>query len=70
MKVVIEYCGRWNYKPKAISLIDKLKPYEYELNEGRTGSFEIKIDDELVFSKLIEKRFPEDKEVERWRWVT
>ena len=46
MKVVIEYCGRWNYKPKAISLIDKLKPYEYELNEGRTGSFEIKIDDD------------------------
>ena len=48
-------------------MIDTLKPYEYELNEGRTGSFEIEIDGELVFSKLFEKRFPEDREVERWR---
>ena len=48
-------------------MIDTLKPYEYDLKEGRGGSFEIEIDGELVFSKLFEKRFPEDKEVERWR---
>ena len=78
MKVLIEYCGRWNYKPRAISLIDTLKPsygsdhatamsFVSEINEGRTGSFEVEIDDKLVFSKLQEDRFPTDAEIESWK---
>lgn len=33
------------------------------LKPGARGSFEVKVDGKLVFSKLEENRFPEHKEV-------
>jgi len=46
-------------------LLDK---YELEVGEialvpSSGGRFEISVDDQLVFSKLAEKRFPEDEEL-------
>ena len=38
-----------------------------EINEGRTGSFEVEIDGKLVFSKLKKGRFPMDEEIEKWK---
>ncbi len=38
----------------------KLKP---ELIEGRNGIFDVKLDDELIFSKYEVERFPEGDEV-------
>ena len=72
MIVHIEYCGRWNYKPRATSLVEKLQPQDLpgfisEINEGRTGSFEVQIDGKLVFSKLKKGRFPMDQEIEKWK---
>jgi|TARA_Y100000310_G_scaffold68472_1_gene63860 selT/selW/selH-like putative selenoprotein len=37
------------------------------LTEGITGSFEVTIDDELVFSKLKEGRFPTEEEINGWK---
>jgi len=33
------------------------------IDKGRTGSFEVTVDDKLIFSKLKENRFPEDSEI-------
>lgn len=46
-------------------LLDK---YELEVGEialvpSSGGRFEVSVDDQLVFSKLAEKRFPEDEEL-------
>jgi len=38
----------------------KVKP---ELIEGRNGIFDVKLDDELIFSKYELERFPEKDEV-------
>jgi len=38
-----------------------------ETEEGRTGSFEVKIDGKRVFSKLKKGRFPMDQEIEKWK---
>ncbi len=38
----------------------KIKP---ELIEGRNGIFDVKLDDELIFSKYELERFPEKDEV-------
>ena len=66
MKVSIEYCSNWNYKPRASSLGDELKDAfgaEVELLSSSGGVFEIVIDDELIFSKKNLQRFPEEGEV-------
>ncbi len=38
---------------------------EPELIKGSGGEFEVKVDDELIFSKRKLSRFPNDGEVER-----
>lgn len=59
-------------------MIDTLKPsygsdhatamiFKSQMNEGRTGSFEVEIDGKLVFSKLKEDRFPTETEMEAWK---
>lgn len=59
MKIEIEYCGRWNYKPGADALVERLcddvaalEPEHCTLTAGRTGSFEVKVNGVLVHSKL------------------
>ena len=59
-------------------MIDTIKPgygrehasamtFESNVWNGTTGSFEVKIDGKLVFSKLQEDRFPTDAEIEGWK---
>jgi len=66
MKITIEYCGVWNFEPRAASLADQIKTQfdlQPELIRSGGGVFEIEIDKELVFSKKAEDRFPEDEEI-------
>ena len=53
-------------------MVEKLQPQDLlgfisEINEGRTGSLEVKIDGKRVFSKLKKGRFPMDQEIEKWK---
>ena len=66
MNIRIEYCVVWNYEPRALSLRDKLNDqfgYWAELKPGDRGAFEISINNNIVFSKLQEDRFPEHEEI-------
>ena len=70
----IEYCEKWNYKPE----FDRVSKIIIDLNsnvnvniEGnknlpRTGSFEVTIDDKLVFSKFKSDSFPSKEEIFSW----
>ena len=66
MKIKIFYCVVWNYKPSAVSLAAELKESfdtQVELLSGKRGDFEVVVDGELVFSKKIMSRFPEEGEI-------
>ncbi len=67
MKISIEYCGTCNYRPIAASLgmtIEKVLELKPELVHSREmGAFEVKVDDELVFSKKETKVFPNHEEI-------
>ena len=71
-KIHIEYCEKWNYKPefdrvsKIISSINISLEIKGNINEPRSGAFEIYINDILVFSKLDCKRFPNESEIYSW----
>lgn len=68
--ISIEYCTSWGYVARAVALAENL------LNEHKNslgmvniipssgGVFEVKLGDELAFSKKELGRFPEDNEVE------
>jgi len=50
MKISIEYCVRWNYKPEATSLaatIKEAKGVDAQLVKGDDGVFEVRVDGEL-----------------------
>lgn len=57
MKISIEYCQDWNYKPRAVSLADELhKKYGSDIEDltfipSAGGVFEVIVDGNLVFSK-------------------
>ncbi len=66
MKVVITYCSKWNYLPRASSLEAELSTNfnaEITLNAGTDGVYDVVIDDILVFSKKDVGRFPEEGEI-------
>ena len=66
MKVSIEYCVEWNYKPQAVSLADALKDrygIDVKLIESGGGVFEVVRDGELIFSKKAIGRFPDHNEI-------
>jgi len=69
MNISIEYCNVWNYLPRAASLASTiLKKYgtsisSLKLIPSSGGVFEILKDENLVFSKKNEGRFPEEDEV-------
>ena len=68
MKVSIEYCVQWNYKPRAASLAAQLQKTfnaKTSLIKGGGGDFYVYVDSVLLFSKKKEGRFPNDGEVER-----
>ena len=66
MQIKIFYCVVWNYEPKAVSLAAELKESfdtQVKLLSGKRGDFEVVVDGELVFSKKIMSRFPEEGEI-------
>ena len=72
MKLHIEYCEKWNYKPefdrvsKIILNLGSDVEIKGNLTEPRTGSFEIKLNDKLVFSKFQTDKFPDENEILSW----
>ena len=61
MKISIEYCGMWNYKPMAVGLAAELWEklgVESELIEGSKGIFDVCVDGQKIFSKYDQDRFP------------
>ena len=69
MNVSIEYCMEWNYEPRAFSLRDKLSNLfgiESELIESGGGVFEVRLNNNLIFSKKQLGRFPEEDEIENF----
>ena len=72
MNVHIEFCVKWNYEPefeRVSNLIYSLvSDVNISSNEGghRTVSFEVTIDDSLVFSKFDTQRFPTEDEIKSW----
>ena len=68
MKVSIEYCVQWNYKPRSASLAAQLqKTFKAETSpiKGGGGDFDVYVDNLVIFSKKKEGRFPNEGEVER-----
>ena len=63
MEISIEYCGTCNYRPMAAGLamaIEKdigIKPLLVHSNE--TGALEVRVDKNLIFSKMQTGRFPD-----------
>ncbi len=65
MNISIEYCSKWNYKPRASSLGEELENKfgaEVKLLSSDGGVFEIVVDGSLLFSKKSLNRFPEEGE--------
>ena len=61
MKISVEYCRMWNYKPMAVGLAAELKEsfnIELELIRGENGIFDVKYDGRLIISKDKRDRFP------------
>ena len=72
MKFDIEFCVKWNYQPefdRVSKLIKELYPKALIIgneNQPRTGAFEVKLDNRLIFSKLKMKCFPSKEEIFKW----
>ena len=67
MKVSIEYCVQWNYKPRAASLAAQLQKTfnaETSLIKGGGMDFGFYVDYVVIFKKK-EGCFPNEGEVER-----
>ena len=58
-----------NYLPEAVSLTEEvMREYDYDIETFKIitasqGKFEVRIDGELVFSKLETGRFPSNEEI-------
>ena len=66
MKISIEYCTAWNYKPRASSLEDELNnefDADVELIASAGGVYEVVVDGKNIFSKKALNRFPGDGEI-------
>ncbi|KAL9882475.1 migration and invasion enhancer 1 isoform 1-T1 [Glossina fuscipes fuscipes] len=67
VKVDVEYCGKCNFEWQCKmlkSFLNEQKPdAEIVCRKGRQGSFEVKIDDTLVHSKLQTLAFPQHQSV-------
>jgi len=66
-EIVIHYCVIWNYKPRAAGLaaeIERRFAIAPRLEKGSGGTFEVRLDGELLFSKHEVHRFPTPGEVE------
>ena len=72
MKIHIEYCIRWNYKPefdRVSKIIKNLSPKSKitsNVDYPRSGAFEIKINNKIVYSKFKTKNFPSISDIEQF----
>ena len=72
MNIHIEFCIKWNYGPdfervsKVINSINPDATIASNSSYPRSGAFEVAINQELVFSKLKENRFPSYEEIKLW----
>ena len=63
MTLDLEYCGAWNYLPRAASLAEKIKnqlSLETNIIRGSGGVFEITLNGQLLYSKKATGEFPSD----------
>lgn len=64
MEIYIEYCIKWNYGPefdRVSKIIKDINPKASIVGNPeppRSGSFEITINGNLVFSKFLKNKFP------------
>ena len=67
VSVEIEYCGGWGYGPRYEELAALIKQKVPEAlisgTVGRTTSFEVKVNDTVIHSKLSTMAFPDFDEV-------
>ncbi|EDW81877.1 uncharacterized protein Dwil_GK25426 [Drosophila willistoni] len=67
VKVDVEYCGKCNFSLQCQMLkqflVEKVPGIEVDCHQGRRGSFEVTIDDQLVHSKLSCFAFPQHESV-------
>ena len=72
MNIYIEFCIKWNYDPefeRVSNIIKKINPdasITSNVAPPRSGAFEVSIDQDIIFSKFKENRFPEEKEIKTW----
>ena len=72
MKFYIEYCIKWNYGPefdRVSKIIHNINPNITIIgNESppRSGAFEVKLNNKLVYSKFETGVFPNQSEIENW----
>ena len=72
MKIFIEYCEKWNYHPEFDRVSKEIKKYNPNAiivgnpNLPRTGSFEVTIDEKLIYSKFKTNGFPTKSEILDW----
>ena len=72
MKIHIEFCERWNYHPefdRVSKIITKINPdaiIDGNRSDPRTGSFEVELNGEIVFSKFQSGKFPTKSEIKSW----
>ena len=68
-KISIEYCAAWNYLPRALSLEGAFKKEhqesisEIDLIPSGGGAFEIKVNGDLIYSKLDNGRHADPSEI-------
>ncbi len=68
-RVSIEYCASCNYKPQTMRVSEELlSSYQHVIEElilipGSRGIFDVKVNDELIFSKYEMERHAEAGEV-------
>lgn len=68
--ITIEYCTSWGYVARAVALTRTLlrehanNLTKVSLIPSSGGVYEVKFNDELIFSKKELDRYPEDNEVE------
>ena len=72
MKIFIEYCEKWNYHPEFDRVSKEIKKYNPNAtivgnaSLPRTGSFEVTIDEKLIYSKFKTNSFPTNSEISNW----
>ena len=72
MKIEIEFCIKWNYDPEFDRVSNKIKQIlpnaiiVGNIRPPRSGSFEVKINEKIVFSKLLTNQFPKDNDIISW----